>query len=175
MIRLPAFLIVALLVLLVPARAYTIEEIARADLLLRLLDERLQISQQVAQAKWNSGGPIEDLVREKQVLEAFVQSAQEAGAAPRLAAAFMQAQIEASKMRQRTLFRLWRARRQPAFAHPPDLVTQVRPRLDELSRRMLTALISASPLDRDLLAWRAEVLWGFSRDPARQQALQGWP
>lgn len=174
----PTGLIVRLLLcwlLLAPAAsAYSIEEIARADNLLRLLDERLRISGLVAQAKWNSGRPVEDLAREGQVIEAFVVRAGEPGVNETLASAFMRAQIEASKMRQRALLEQWRRRREPAFAEPPDLVKEIRPRLDALNSKLCEALLRASPLDVALLSWRAEVLWGDPLDPARARALQGW-
>jgi chorismate mutase len=156
------------------ASAYTIDEIARADNLLRLLDERLRISSLVAQAKWNSGGPIEDVAREAQVVEAFVTRSRESGLDEMVALPFMRAQIEASKVRQRALFHKWRERRQPPFAKPPDLVEEIRPRLDALTFKLRDALLRSMPLDPALLAWRAEVLWGASPDPARTRALQGW-
>lgn len=167
-------LLICLLLLAPAARAYTIEEIARADLLLRLLDERLRLSGLVAQAKWRSGSPIEDLTRERQVIEAFVGRAQEQGVNATSASAFMRSQIEASKMRQSALFKQWRRRREPAFANPPDLVQEIRPRLDDLNFKLCEALLRASPLDVALLSWRAEVLWGSPLDPARARALKGW-
>jgi chorismate mutase len=167
-------LFLCLLLLAPAASAYTIDEIARADALLRLIDERLRISDLVAQAKWNSGAPIEDVAREGQVVEAFVTRSRESGLDSSIALPFMRAQIEASKVRQRALFREWRERRQPPFAKPPDLVEEIRPRLDALTFKLRDALLRSSPLEARLLAWRAEVLWGGSPDPARARALQGW-
>jgi chorismate mutase len=156
------------------AKAYTIEEIAQADNLLRLLDQRLRISELVAQAKWRSDSPIQDLTREQQVIEAFVTRAGEAAVEPALAGAFMRAQIEASKVRQRALFDQWWRSRRSAFANPPNLAREIRPRLDALSLEMVNALQQAGSLEVALLRWRAEVLWGAAPDPARARALQGW-
>lgn len=159
------------------AHAYTISELAQVDRLLGVLDQRLRISDQVARAKWNSRAPIEDAVREAQVLEGFAQQAASAGLDPDWARQIMGAQIEASKIRQRQLFQQWRARRQPAFADPPDLASEIRPQLDDLSVRLLESLRQTRPLldhDPSLLHWRAGIVWGEDPDLARRRALQAW-
>lgn len=165
--------LVACWLLLAPlAHAYTIEEIARADALLALMDQRLRISDQVARAKWNSGAPIEDFEREKAVKAAFVTEGMRRGGDALVMGPFMEAQIEASKVRQRELFRRWRDERQPPFSDAPDLAKEIRPRLDDLSGKLLATLLVAP--NAPLLRWRAEVLWGTTPDVARQRALQGW-
>lgn len=155
----------------VGARPHSVGEIARADRLLALLDQRLLISEDVARAKWTSGAAIEDPAREKAVVEGFVTQAQAAGVDAEFAQQFILAQIEASKVRQRELFARWKHERQPPFANPPDLPKDIRPRLDTLSAQLIESLLETGPLCDSLLPWRAGVLWGNSLDPARGQTL----
>lgn len=157
------------------AQAYTISEIALADRFLSLLDARLDISDEVARAKWNSGAAIEDPEREDAVMSAFAQRAAELGLDPKLAKDFMRRQIEASKRRQRHLHEEWKKKRQGPFPHAPNLAQDIRPRLDQLSQALIETLLQLQSLEEtapELLLWRAEVLWGSgSRDPARSEAL----
>ena len=144
-------------------QAQTVAEIAKVDKLLAVLTQRLELADGVAQAKWNSGAPIEDLAREEQVLQRFREDASASGLDTELARRVMLAQIEASKVRQRELFRQWRARRLPLFANPPNLATEIRPQLDALSARLLQSLRDTEPTLRtypELLNWRASIVWG---------------
>jgi chorismate mutase len=166
----------ALLFLIVATPAATIAEISSVDRLLRVLEQRLIISDQVAMAKWNSGAAIEDPPREEKVRQAFAQQAEAAGVDKAWADQVMAAQIEASKARQRQLFWEWKGRRQPAFASPPDLAGDIRPQLDRLSGELILSLKAAGPvLERQpsLLPWRAEVLWGARPSQAERLALSG--
>ncbi len=145
------------------------------DKLLSVLSERLMLADKVAQAKWNSGSPIEDLLREEQVLQRFTDDASAFGADTGLARRVMLAQIEASKVRQRELFRQWGARRLPPFANPPNLTTEIRPQLDQLSVRLLESLRDTEPTLHtypELLAWRASVVWGSKLSAAEQASLE---
>jgi chorismate mutase len=171
--RLHACLAIALL-LTAAARAYSIEEIARVDGLLRVLEQRLQLSDLVARSKWTSGTPIEDTAREAKVLSDFQAQATSQGLDAEVARVLMRAQIEASKIRQRQLFAEWKARRLGPFSNPPDLASEVRPRLDEISRQLMAAIRSAGPVLHDhpeLVRWRAEILWGAGMDSPRRRAI----
>lgn len=154
----------------------TITDVSTIDALLRVLQQRLAISDQVAMAKWNSGAAIEDPPREGKVRQAFAQQAKAAGVDEAWADKVMAAQIEASKARQRQLFWEWRARRQPAFAAPPDLARDIRPQLDQLSGELISALGAAKPVleqQPSLLGRRADVLWGARLSQAQRLALAG--
>ena len=105
-----------------------------------LIDERLALMPDVARYKWNQGLAIEDLPRERQLLEAVRAQAQGRGLSPDRAEAFFAAQIEASKVMQRELFAQWRAAAAGHFDNVPDLATQIRPHLDALTPRLLDAL-----------------------------------
>lgn len=113
--------------------------------LLALMNERLAVQVQVAQAKWNAKAPIEDKEREALLLASVVKLAGEHQVPPQTAEAFFRAQIEAGKAIQRTLFQRWQDTGQGRFADAPDLATTIRPALDRLTPALLTALAAATP------------------------------
>ncbi|SIR71217.1 chorismate mutase [Pseudacidovorax sp. RU35E] len=116
--------------------------------LVELGAKRLDISRQVALAKWDSGHPVADPPgdpREAQVIAAAAQEAAEHGVAPERANAFFADQIEASKLIQIGLIAQWHrsggAPREPRA----DLRTALRPALDMLRPALIDALKSAEP------------------------------
>ena len=117
----------------------------RIDRVLRLIGERLGYMDDVARSKWVSGAPIEDLPREREIVDAIGRQAAGYGLEPAIAMDFMRAQIEASKIIQRTRFDEWRARGQLPFTDVSDLRGQIRPALDALTPQMLRALAAAMP------------------------------
>jgi chorismate mutase-like protein len=120
--------------------------------LARLVDERLALMPDVARYKWNRKMAIEDLPRERALIESVRAEAQQRGLSPERAAAFFSAQIEASKVVQRELFARWEAQGQGPFTDVPDLATQIRPRLDALNPKLLEALQAvAGPVQREAL------------------------
>ena len=116
-----------------------------AKQLLTLIDQRLAIAPQVAQAKWNSGGAIDDFAREKTILDTVSNQAEVAGLNPAFARRFFQAQFDAGKMTQRDLHRQWQASAQGKFSGAPDLARDVRPALDRLSAQLIAALREVYP------------------------------
>jgi len=104
------------------------------DHLSDLLARRLAFMPLVAELKAKSGLPIEDLPREKQVLEASEQQAQKIGLPAESARKFFALQIELAKAVQRR-------RREPTEL---ELARQIRPALNELGDRILDALAAAS-------------------------------
>jgi len=115
------------------------------DTLLALIDQRLAISEDVARSKWNSGAAVEDLARERDIVNAIGAQAVKYGLDPAFARAFFQAQIEASKVVQHTRLAQWRAANQAPFSNVPDLQRDIRPQLDRLTTELLTALAQALP------------------------------
>ncbi len=81
----------------------------------------------VARNKWNSGAPIEDLPREREIIDALGKQAASYGLDAGIAREFFRAQIEASKIIQRTRFAEWRAAGQPKFESVRDLGKEIRP------------------------------------------------
>lgn len=145
------------------ALAASADDGARVDDLLRLVRQRLEVAPEVARVKWNTHAPIEDLARERQIVDGVAQAASAHGLDPALAGRFFQAQIDAGKLVQRALHAEWTAAGQPPFEHVPDLARDVRPRLDALTPALLRALSAAAPAlvgpgGRALLEHRSRVL-----------------
>jgi chorismate mutase len=145
------------------ASAFTSADTARVDRLLGLVKERLEVAPEVARTKWNTRAAIEDLPREKQIIDGVARGAGEHGLDPKVAAAFFTAQIEASKIVQNALHAEWTGARQPPFAKVADLGKDIRPVLDRLTPAMMSALAEALPVlrqpgGRELLQRRAHTI-----------------
>lgn len=126
--------------------SFTAADTATVDRLLGLIKERLDVAPDVARTKWNSKAPIEDLPREKQIIDGVAKGATEYGLDPQVAGTFFTGQIEASKVVQNALHAEWTARRQPPFAKVADLGKDIRPVLDRLTPAMMRALAAALPV-----------------------------
>jgi chorismate mutase len=133
--------------------------------LIELMEQRLQLADEVAKTKWNGHLPIEDRVREKAILE---QLPAVSGLDPQLARDFMEAQMEASKSRQRELHQLWQTRAAPPFGDALPL-QQLRPRLDRLTQPMLEALAQTRPSS---LKACLQARYGEALPPLWQRATQ---
>jgi chorismate mutase len=128
-----------------PLPTYDTENI---DRVLVLIGQRLGYMDDVARNKWNSGAPIEDLPREREIIDSLGKQAPEYGLDPAIARDFFRSQIEASKIIQRTRFAEWRAQKQPPFKNMPDLRDTIRPALDALTPKLMKSLAAAMPLLR---------------------------
>jgi chorismate mutase-like protein len=104
-----------------------------------LVVERLLVGDDVAASKFGTTSPIEDPVREEQVLEQVRKQAVGAGVDPEAAAVFFRDQITASKVVQRGLFARWTAHPEEAPTTRPDLA-RIRVRLDRLTTALLGQL-----------------------------------
>jgi chorismate mutase len=122
-----------------PASSATAGALGRLGPLTDLVIERLLVSDDVAASKFGTDSPIEDPVREAQVLEQVRQQAGAAGVDPDAAVAFFQDQITASKVVQRGLFARWTAHPEEAPTSRPDL-GEIRVRLDHLTAQLLAEL-----------------------------------
>lgn len=108
-----------------------------------LMAERLAVSVDVARAKWNNGAAVEDSAREAAILDQVASRAPEHGVDPAQGRGFFRAQMEAGKLIQRALLAEWSAQRHLPFDPVPDLGRDIRPRLDQLTPRLLAALPTA--------------------------------
>lgn len=103
-----------------------------------LLVERLAWMDEVAIVKKVKGLPVEDAVREAEVLDEMVALGVKAGLPGEVVRGFFVGQIEAAKVCQREWLEaypgVWRGQ-------VPDLGKTVRPALDEIGKRMLAALV----------------------------------
>ncbi|WP_207755678.1 gamma subclass chorismate mutase AroQ [Nonomuraea cypriaca] len=113
------------------------------DGLARLTDltvRRILLADQVAAAKYGTSRPIDDPARERQVLDSVATLSRSIGLAPKDGVDFFTAQIEAAKVVQRGLYAHWKAHPELRPSERPELATEVRPRLDLLTTRILRQL-----------------------------------
>ncbi len=112
----------------------------RVDAVLDLMRARLALMQDVARWKWNSGKPVHDPQREVELLERLTGQAQDAGLDTEFARDFFQSQMQASKIIQQAAFEAWQADGSKRFADVPDLQTELRPKIGDISHRLVTEL-----------------------------------
>jgi len=142
-----------------------------------LAASRVQIADKVAAAKFGTGQPIEDPVREQQILDTLVAKSVTLGLDPAATRRFFRAQIEANKVVQRGLFARWTVHPEDQPTTRPDLATEVRPVLDQIDAGLL-AQLAATPSARAgrgcdvLLAVAVHVIgWQRQLDVLHEQAL----
>ncbi|HEX6355295.1 gamma subclass chorismate mutase AroQ [Actinophytocola sp.] len=114
--------------------------------LVGLAAERILLADKVAAAKFGTATPIEDPVREQQVLDQAAALAAEAGIDIPDTVQFFRAQIEMSKMVQRGLFDRWTRHPELAPTERPDLATEVRPELDRITVEFIDQLTATTDL-----------------------------
>ncbi|MET8752206.1 chorismate mutase [Streptomyces sp. NPDC004667] len=128
--------------------------------LVRLAAERVMTADTVAAAKWGTPQPIDDPAREKIVLDKATARAAELGIDRASVQRIFKAQIAANKDVQRALYAQWQEHPAEQPTRRPDLATQVRPVLDRVDSRLLTAIQQAQPLlsrpDCDVLLERTK-------------------
>lgn len=125
-----------------------------------LLHQRLSLMDEVAAHKWRHKQPVEDLVREKVVIEQATEDALAHGLVPASSRRLFIAQMEASKEIQR----YWFARWQEGAVLPetvPDLDRDIRPELLRLGSAIVAAAAVRRPGDRAVLE-QAFVVEGLS-------------
>lgn len=122
------------------------QDVDQIDRILTLIGQRLGYMDDVARNKWNSGAPIEDLPREREIIDSLGKQAAGYGLDSGIARDFFRAQIEASKIIQRTRFAEWRVQNQPPFKNLPDLRDKIRPALDALTPELMQSLATAQPV-----------------------------
>ncbi|SEG82795.1 chorismate mutase [Actinacidiphila yanglinensis] len=128
-----------------PAGGTAAEPSGRLGPLTSLVIDRILVSDDVAASKFGTDSPIDDPVREAQVLEQVRQQADATGVNSDAAVAFFQDQITASKEVQRGLFARWTAHPEEAPTTRPDL-GQIRTRLDRLTTSLLAELKNTAHL-----------------------------
>lgn len=105
---------------------------------LSLITERLSLMQNVAAYKWHHDLPVEDLVREKVVLNSAMASSLDRGITTTSSRQFFKAQIEAAKDIQRCWIDRWEKGSIPPDA--PDLGQITRPALLHLGKAITNSL-----------------------------------
>lgn len=107
--------------------------------LVDVVADRLATADVVAAVKWRSGAPVDDPVREAQVVDTAVTTGGRLGLDAARVTTVVRDQIEVGKAVQRTLIALWRTAPATAPTAPPDL-TAVRPRITVLTDDLVTGL-----------------------------------
>jgi chorismate mutase len=140
--------------------------------LLATINERLDLADQVALTKWDSGKPIQDTAREALVIANARKQATERKLDPDEAAELVAAQIEANKLVQYGLIAQWQAAHKAPDLPRPDL-NQLRPKLDELQTRLLQQYAAFVPyrVDPECPTWLAEERSSLIKDALHGQAL----
>ena len=138
-----------------PARAAaatgTIADRISLDALVVVAARRLVLGVDVAAAKFLSGQPIDDHVREREILESMASGLKRAGPRHAPGMEFVRDQIEANKVVQRGLHRHWADHPEEFAAMRRDLTAELRPQFDLVNRHMLLLLIglkNAPPVRR---------------------------
>lgn len=109
-----------------------------ADLSVR----RAVLGDKVAAAKFGTTLPIDDPVREKQLLDNVAAESVRLGLPPETSIRLFRAQIEANKTVQRGLFKRWQEHPSEAPTERPDLAKEVRPLLDQITGQILQQLLA---------------------------------
>ncbi|WP_326760690.1 chorismate mutase [Streptomyces phaeochromogenes] len=117
--------------------------------LTELFAERLLLADKVAAAKYGTESPIDDPVRERQILDDVAARAAGLGLDPASVTAVFRDQIEANKLVQRGLYARWDAHPDERPTERPDLAKEVRPALDLITTRLLAALQQTVPVRAD--------------------------
>ena len=107
------------------------------DMLVELVVQRLALGQDVAAAKYVSRQPIDDLARERVIMDSVARVLSDTGASREIGLQFFRDQIEANKVIQRGLHHRWYAHPDEVPAVGGNLPTQVRPKLDRITGQML--------------------------------------
>jgi chorismate mutase len=145
-----------------------------------LAAERTLLADKVAAAKFGTATPIEDPVREQQVLNQAAALAAEAGIDVPDTVQFFRAQIEMSKVVQRGLYDRWTRHPELAPTERPDLATEVRPELDRITVEFIGQLAATEdlrgPTPRckvSLVVSEARVDHRYDLDRLHERALWG--
>jgi chorismate mutase-like protein len=118
-------------------------DLAELDRLLRLMAQRLELMHDVARWKRNTGQPITDPERERELLKTVVEQGRDKGLDPDQVRSFFAAQIEAARLVQQADFDRWKAKKKP-FADTASLAV-LRQQIDDLNRELIDALAELRP------------------------------
>lgn len=121
------------------------ERIEATTKLNQALQARLDLMPAVALWKWQEKQPVEDLKRERLVLDRVAELAEEKGVCPDEVQLFFQAQIEIAKAIQVDLHNRWNIS-PPGVRSEPNDIAQVRQKIDALTPEILDCWIEVQKL-----------------------------
>ncbi len=122
------------------------DDLAKAETLFQLINERLSYMKDVAAFKWVNKKPIEDKAREEVVIQKTAEAAGKEGLDVESAKGFFRVQIEAAKVIQNQFHDTWKKNGFPRDAKFADLKTEIRPALIDLGNRILAQIKAALPV-----------------------------
>ncbi|WP_421525264.1 chorismate mutase [Pseudomonas yamanorum] len=146
---------------------------ATLEPLLTSITERLAIADAVALSKWDSHKSVEDRPRERDVIASVRAQALDYKVTPDAAEQFFSAQIEANKLVQYAHLSDWQLQGKAPNDPRPDLVSQIRPKLDLLQKRLLQQLADFTPerSNPQCPQWLAQANHAAAHDPLHQLAM----
>ena len=118
------------------------------DSLLDLVVQRLILAQDVAAVKYASGKPIDDPVREREILQTVASALNASGHYEQAGLQFFRDQIEASKVIQRGLHHRWHAHPEEVPPVCRSLDAEVRPKLDQITKKIVQQFECAAGMPR---------------------------
>lgn len=118
------------------------------DVLIILAAKRLVLGVDVAAAKFASGEPINDPVREKVIMDWVSNKMRNMGFGTEIGIAFFRDQIEANKVIQLGLYRHWHANPEEFIASRRSLDSEIRPQLDLINSHMLSVVSGIDHMPR---------------------------
>ena len=116
--------------------------------LLVLMQKRLDLMHEVARVKWNRNLPVEDIVREQEILTGLVGLGLKEGLDEKWTTRFFQAQFEAAKEVQRNDFTLWTRDGVLEFENVLSL-QDLRLQIDQINQEIISLLGDICIEDRE--------------------------
>ncbi len=110
---------------------------ASADTLIELVVQRLTLGQDVAAVKYASCQPIDNPIREQEILQSVAHELSRTGLYQKIGRQFFRDQIDANKLIQRGLHHRWYAYPREVPAVHRNLAAEVRPKLDRITTQMM--------------------------------------
>jgi chorismate mutase len=116
--------------------------------LIELVVQRLALAHDVAAVKYANGQPIDDRVREGEILQALTSAPEVSGPYRQTGIQFFRDQIEANKVIQRGLHHRWQAHPEEVPSAYPSLAAEIRPQLDRITTQIMLQLKSVAEMPR---------------------------
>ena len=107
---------------------------------------RLVLAEQVALAKWDGRSPVEDPIREAQVITAAAKEGELKGLNRTFVSNFFAAQIEANKLVQYSLLAAWHRAGGAPKHRPVSLTEDIRPQLDQIEAAFIAELVDTEDI-----------------------------
>ncbi len=131
---------------------------ASADMLIELVVQRLSLGQDVAAVKYASCQPIDNPIREQEILQSVAHELNRTGLYQKIGRQFFRDQIDANKVIQRGLHHRWDAHPREVPAVHRNLAAEVRPKLYRITTQMMRQFKCMDELPHLRLGYIAEIV-----------------